>query len=173
MEIWKDVKGYEGSYQVSNKGNVKSLTRYVKHSRGGTQILKGRILKKRSGKNNKYLSVSLLKNGKNKTFYIHFLVAEAFIGERPENKVIDHIDNNIENNKVENLRYCTQRENIASRSKISSTGYVGVHFNPPNYKKRFRARIRVNNKMKELGSFDTAKEAGQAYINAKNKIENE
>lgn len=85
--------------------------------------------------------------------------------------VIDHRNHNLADNRASNLRYCTQRENLNNRSLVSKAGYVGVHINPPNYKNRYRARIRVKGKMKELGSFFTAEEAGQAYINAKNKLE--
>lgn len=170
-EIWKPVKGYEDCYEVSNLGRVKSLTRYVAHSRGGEQILRGRILKPSLCKKGHYFSVALRKGGDSKTQYIHFLVAKHFIGKRPKGLVIDHKDNNSKNNKDKNLRYCTQRENLSSRSKISVTGYVGVSMNPPNYQNRYRARIRIDKKLKDLGSFFTAKEAGQAYINAKNKLE--
>ncbi len=148
MEIWKPIKNYEGFYEVSNLGRVKSLTRYVNHSRGGKQILKGRILKPRIPKKIKYHSVALNKNANAKSFYIHYLVASTFIKcDENKNLVIDHIDNDKSNNKVSNLRYCTQRENLNNRSLISATGYVGVSKNPPNYKNRYRARIRINNKM--------------------------
>jgi len=174
METWEDIIGYEGSYQVSNKGRVKSLKRYVKHSKGGKQILNERILKGRSGNKNKYITVSLVKDAKGKSYSIHSLVSEAFMGyKKPKGFVVDHINKDLKNNNIENLRYCTQRENLNNRSLVSNTGYVGVSINPPNYKKRYRARIRINEKMKELGSFETAKQAGQAYIKEKNKIENE
>ena len=170
-EIWKPIKDFEDCYEVSNLGRVRGLTRYVAHSRGGTQILHGRILRPRIGKTNKYNLVTLNKKGKGKSISIHILVAAHFIGKRPKGLVIDHKDHDVNNNKADNLRYCTQRENLYDRSIISKTGYVGVHMNPPNYVKRYRARIRIGKKLIELGSYSTAKEAGQAYINAKNKLE--
>lgn len=171
-EIWKDVKNYEGFYQVSNLGKVRSLTRRVNRSRGGTQISRGKILKPGNGKANKYWSVTFSKYGIMKTFYVHSLVADAFLPEeKPNCFVVDHINNNIDDNRAENLRYCSQRENLNSRSLVSQTGYVGVSFNTDSYIKKYRARIRINGKMKELGSYHTAKEAGEAYINAKNQLE--
>jgi len=174
MEIWKDVKDYEGFYQVSDLGRVKSLTRYIKRSRGGEQILRGKILTIYDNEKYNYYSVGLSKNGVQKTHSIHSLVAKSFL-IKPDfySVVIDHINNNSKDNRIENLRYCTQRENLNNMSIETKTGYVGVSINPPNYKKRYRARIRINEKMKELGSYETAKEAGQAYFNEKYKIENE
>ena len=100
MEIWKDVVGYEGLYQVSNMGRVKSL------NYGRERILKA------SDNGSGYLYVALCKKGKYKNFLVHRLVAMVFISN-PENKpCIDHIDTNKRNNKVENLRWVTHEENM-------------------------------------------------------------
>lgn len=99
-EIWKDIKEYEGIYQVSNLGRVKSL----KHSKEG-KLLKGRV----TGKG--YLSVALFRNSVRKSNSIHRLVAEAFI-PNPENKPeVNHIDENKLNNDVSNLEWVTSKEN--------------------------------------------------------------
>lgn len=99
-EIWKDIKGYEGLYQVSNFGRVKSL----KYSTEG-KILKGR----HTGKG--YLSVALFRNSVRKSTCIHRLVAQAFI-PNPENKPeVNHIDENKLNNNVSNLEWVTPKEN--------------------------------------------------------------
>ena len=107
MEIWKDVVGYEGLYQVSNMGRVKSL------NYGRERILKA------SDNGSGYLYVALCKKGKYKNFLVHRLVAMVFISN-PENKpCIDHIDTNKRNNKVENLRWVTHEENIIYSAKYN------------------------------------------------------
>lgn len=125
IEIWKDIQGYEGLYQVSNLGRVKRLKRVIKSPSifGGKATLKEYILKPRydlkvKGLKHGYFRVSL--RGKN--FCVHRLVADAFI-PNPDNKpYVDHIDTNIENNKASNLRWVTALENnanILSRKKRS------------------------------------------------------
>ena len=112
-EIWKDINSYEGIYQISNYGRIRSLTRYVNCSPDNSfgHILKGKILKQ-GDNGNGYKYISLKKNGKRKNFYVHFLVAEAFIGERPRGADINHIDCNKSNNTLKNLEYISRQENI-------------------------------------------------------------
>ena len=115
QEIWKDVEGYEGFYQVSNLGRVRSLDRqiYNKGNKGSNKFskYKGRVLsqgKKKKG----YLSVSLTKNCKSKSFPVHRLVAKAFI-PNPNNLLqINHKDEDKANNKVENLEWCDNKYNV-------------------------------------------------------------
>lgn len=110
IEIWKDIIDYEGIYQISNIGRVKSLDRNILYSNGKTHFQKGKELNgflNTSG----YWSVDLYKRGKSKKFYIHRLVAIAFI-PNPFNKTeINHIDEDKLNNCVENLEWCTSSEN--------------------------------------------------------------
>jgi len=105
-EIWKDVKGYEGLYQVSNIGRVKRLrftNRYTDREQERIKVLK--LCKKG------YLRVALFKNGKGKHVEVQRLVAIAFI-PNPDNKPeVNHIDGNKKNNKVENLEWVTISEN--------------------------------------------------------------
>lgn len=101
-EIWKDIKGYEGLYQVSNKGNVKSLN----YKRSG----KDKILKLVKQKNN-YIKIQLYKDRISKQFFVHRLVAETFI-DNPDNLLcVNHKDENPSNNFVENLEFCTHKYN--------------------------------------------------------------
>ena len=110
-EIWKDVVGYEGLYQVSNLGRVRGLDRLVKHSGEHMRIQKGRILKGLVHSKDGYVYVGLYKKGKYKKIKVHRLVGLAFI-ENPQNKpMINHIDENKENNKLDNLEWCTAKEN--------------------------------------------------------------
>lgn len=106
MEIWKDIKGYEGLYQVSNLGRVKSLERIVNFG-NQQRIVKEKILSPRDNGNG-YKTVCL----QSKYFYIHRLVAQTFI-PNPDNKPqVDHIDTNKSNNCVDNLRWATHSENM-------------------------------------------------------------
>lgn len=108
-EIWKPVVGYEGLYEVSNQGRVRSLDRSVIH-KDGQMFVKGRILK--PGKyRNRYYNVNLWKKGKMTNKTVHRLVAEAFI-PNPDNKpCIDHINAVKTDNRIENLRWVTYSEN--------------------------------------------------------------
>lgn len=107
-EVWIDISGYEGMYQVSNLGNVRSVSRKI-INRGCVQQIKGRVLKQ--GNRGGYLYVILSKNGKIKSFSIHQLVAKHFI-PNPQNKPqVNHLDENPLNNNYSNLAWVTSKEN--------------------------------------------------------------
>lgn len=106
---WRDIKGYEGLYQVSDTGEVRSVDRVSTGKRN--RMLKGRVLSKTKTSTG-YWKVELCKDGKATSSKVHRLVALAFI-DNPENKPsINHIDNNPLNNNVCNLEWCTQAENV-------------------------------------------------------------
>ena len=117
-EIWKDISGYEGLYQVSNFGRVKSLNRVVKHAKGGSYKSEGTHViqeKKMSLKPNKvhgYRQVKLCKNSKISCFRVNRLVAEAFLPNPNNYPVVNHKDENRANDHVENLEWCTHSYNI-------------------------------------------------------------
>lgn len=110
-ETWKDIRGYEGLYQVSSLGRVKSVDRYEKQKNNITRHRNEKFLVSMSTQSNRKRIV-LCKNGKVKKFFVHQLVAEAFI-PNPENKLqVHHIDHNPSNNCVDNLMWVTNSENM-------------------------------------------------------------
>ena len=110
-EVWKDIEGYEGLYQVSNFGNIKSLARIVHSEKRSDYKIKEKVLKQ-SDTTTGYKKVELHKdNEKRKSFKVHRLVAQAFI-PNPENKrEVNHIDGNKHNNNANNLEWVTSSEN--------------------------------------------------------------
>lgn len=115
-EIWKDVLGYEGKYQVSNLGRVKSLERRCK-SKDYTRRVPGKI-RAQTLDTYGYPIVSLNLDGKKKTRTIHRLVAEAFIPNPNNYSEINHKDENKQNNAVENLEWCTTQYNSSYGTRV-------------------------------------------------------
>lgn len=151
-EDWKDIKYYEGKYQVSNLGRVKSL--------GNNKSKKEKILK--PGKNKfGYLYVILSKEGIHKNFQLHRLVAQAFI-ENPNNyPIINHKDENKLNNKVDNLEWCTQKYNInyGTRTQRFSESSKGISRNKGSRHPRARKVKCITTGKK----FNCIKEAAEYY----------
>lgn len=110
-EEWRDIAGYEGLYQVSNLGRVKSLERRIPNSRGfGTRIVR-EMIKKQSCIEGRYCSASFNNNGHHKTIVIHRIVAKTFISNPKNKPTVNHRDGNKHNNRVENLEWATYSEN--------------------------------------------------------------
>jgi hypothetical protein len=161
MEEFRDIKGYEGLYQISNLGRVKSL-----------KFNKEKVLIATS-KNNRYLKVGLFKNSEKKTKTVHQLVVIAFLNHIPcgPKLVVNHINFNTHDNRVENLEIVTSRENGNKKHLPSTSQYTGVQWR--NDCKKWRARIHVNGKDKSLGCFTNELEASEAYQKELRKIEKE
>lgn len=121
-EEWKDIKGYEGLYQASKHGRVKSLDRV--DSRGHKR--KEKIITLCVDKDG-YMNVNLSKNGKMKSFRVHRLVLSAFVGVCPERMQGCHNDGNPANNRLENLRWGTHKENISDKKLHGTEQYGEKH----------------------------------------------
>lgn len=129
-EIWKDVPNYEGFYQISNFGNVKSLDRITKKNRLEKRKIFGRSLNKIEC-SNKYLSVRLSKNGIVKMKLIHRLVAISFLLNNQNKTQVNHIDGNKQNNILSNLEWVTHSEN-AKHAYINGLSKIPILFGENN-----------------------------------------
>lgn len=109
-ETWKDVKGYEGLYQVSDMGNVKRVQHEDYNCRQGYRIFKERLLKQEINFRG-YMKVTLSKNNIHKGLFVHRLVAEAFILNPNNYPQVNHKDENKANNCVDNLEWCDNKYN--------------------------------------------------------------
>lgn len=109
-EIWKDIKGYEGLYQVSSFGRVRSLPKLIEYFDGRIRYYEGKIMKL-SNHPKGYLQVRLTKNKKTKLHFIHRLVAETFLENLQNKPMVNHIDGNKQNNNINNLEWATCSEN--------------------------------------------------------------
>ena len=116
MEMWRDIRGYEGLYQVSNYGRVRSLDRYVKGKSNSLRLLKGRII--RQIQHGDYLHVLLYRNGVGKWLEVHQLVAQTFIPNPHDYDVVHHKDHDPSNNRVENLEWMPNNEHAAMHAAI-------------------------------------------------------
>ena len=144
-EVWKDVAEYEGFYQVSNRGNVRSVARRdsIGRKRGG------RLLAPSYGGNG-YPQVDMYKNGKSKKKYIHRLVAETFLPNTNGFPQVNHRDENKVNNNVKNLEWCTSEYNNSYGTKTERTAQT--------QSKKVRAS---NIKTNEVVKFNSTHDAGR------------
>jgi len=163
QEEWKDIPDYEGLYQASDLGRIKSLSRYVKNA-WGYYWTKERILSQCDYNSEKvYLGLNLHKQGICTKFMTHILVAMAFLDHVPcgYEIIVDHINTNEKkNNQLSNLQIITQREN-ASKDKKGSSKFIGIYFDK-KYKK-WVSRIRIEKLRFTLGRFQNEKDASDVY----------
>lgn len=164
-EIFKDILGYEGVYQVSNKGRVKSLDRTITRSNGRKIHTRERV-RKDSLDGKGYKQITLCARGRTKTYPIHKLVAIHFLGHKPDgmNIVVDHINGDKTNNRVDNLQIITQRENSSKYRSSTTSMYTGVHLCQRT--KKWVAQIQINGKTMQLGRFHFEIHAAGAYRKA-------
>ena len=160
MEQWVDIKGYEGLYQVSNLGRIKSI-----------RFRRKKVLRQQKGATG-YLIITLSCKGQLKTKQVHQLVAIAFLNHIPckFEKVVNHKNTIKTDNRADNLEIVTNRKNCDQSHLSSSSKFVGVSWNKVN--KKWTASIKVKGKTKQLGYFDDEKEASEYYKKAVIAIEN-
>jgi len=169
-EIFRPIAGYEGQYEISNLGRVKSLQRRAPRHGGVSRLIKERILRPARGTNG-YLIVPLCFMGKQKTRKVHQLDADAFLEEKRDGcrMVVDHIDADVSNNSASNLQIITFRENIskghrqnnANGIRKKTSQYTGVTWEKRNG--TWRAVIYINGKHKHLGYYKDEIKAANAY----------
>jgi hypothetical protein len=160
MEIWKDVPNYNGDYQVSNLGRVKSLkSNKVKYLIPFLDTYG-------------YYSVKLSLKSKSKNHKIHILVAICFHGHIQSGlkMVVDHIDNNSKNNYASNLQIISQRENATKDRKGYSSKFTGVFW--AKSCSRWVVQMHINGKNTHLGQFKCELKAALCYKETLNKIQN-
>lgn len=162
-EIWREIPDYEGHYMASTMGRIMSLPRLVLNEDGVRHLVRKRILSDKA-RTWGYTSVVLRKDGKGTTYRAHRLIAKTFLGE--SDLVVDHINSVRHDNRLENLRYCTHRENThyASEKSNSISEYVGVSYLKNG--KRWIASISIKGKGYTVGLFDNEIEAHEAYQKA-------
>lgn len=133
-EVFVPVKGYEGLYEVSNTGKVRSLHKGSRYGKELSQLMRSR--------NASYPAVALSKNGKSKSIYVHRLVAEAFIDNPEKKKCVNHIDRDKTNNNVSNLEWVTYSEN--NQHFIDITRFKALN-RKLTYEQAQEIRRRLNN----------------------------
>ncbi|WP_198675439.1 NUMOD4 motif-containing HNH endonuclease [Pleomorphovibrio marinus] len=171
-EYWKDLKGFEGIYQISNLGRVKSLERKVSdpYPVTGYRIIKPSILKVTFSSG--YPSVRLTKNKKSKNYSIHVLLFAHF-SNKPlkDGFVVDHINNNRNDYRLENLQLIPQRYNsVKDKGRGNLLGSFYIKPKSKDGEPRWDARIRLNNERIHLGRFDNPYDAHKRYLKEYKKI---
>jgi len=169
MEIWKDIPGFEGSYQASNLGRLKGLSRMFLKNGKYPCFTKEQILKQIIS-NSGYFFVNLCVNTKRRTIQTHKLMAITFLNHTPcgHKCVVDHKNNIKTDNRLENLQLISHRENLSKDKKGCSSKYTGVSYH--KNQRKWQSSIRVNGKPTYLGSFDCEIEASIAYQNKLSEI---
>ena len=157
QEIWKDIEGYVGFYQVSNLGRIKRVEHTDKHG----HTYKERIVKCSDGSRG-YLRVHLSKNGVAEWHSVHRIVASTFIPKKDGLDIVNHLDNNPSNNSVDNLEWTDYKGNMQHATRQGR-----MHYNPKNLKKAQQSRKRsvIATNGKETLRFESATEAEKYGFN--------
>lgn len=156
-EVWKDIPGYEGKYQASNLGRIRSLNRRVNIGHGATRLLQGRVLKPAGQKTDPHLSVVLGHRAAGST--VHSLVARTFHGPCPPGQEVRHLDGNPLNNRADNLAYGSRTENILDVYRVGKAWRKLTIEQVQDIRQRLRAGERGVDLAREYG-------VGQSCISA-------
>lgn len=166
---WRPVVDFEGLYEASCRGEVRSIDRKVPHPLVKNQTVKGRLIKQclRNG----YMAVGLSKQGDSRPHSVHRVVVEAHFGRIPLGMYVDHRNGTKTDNRLENLRIVTPKQNSRNSTvAMSANGNRGVTYcNNKNRRKKWRAVIRLGEKRQHLGNFTTLEEAVAARLAAETK----
>lgn len=166
IEIWKDIPGYEGLYMASTHGRIKSLDKYVVEKTGKKRFMKGKILKQQTTEDG-YKAISLHKNGKNKKYLVHRLIALTFIPNPNNYPCINHKIDDFEHrsdNRVENLEWCDNKYNnnygnhgkrISEANSGEKNHFYGKHHTEQSKKKMSESH--ANFKGKNHPKYNTGK----------------
>lgn len=151
QEIWKPIQGYEGLYEVSNLGSIKSLQKRIGGRRDPITVIRDLILTP-CNNGHGYMTVCLAKDGKRKSYYVHRLVAEAFCDKNGKGDHINHKDHDRANNDAANLEWVTAKENVAYSAHLmkhpkvacrdTKTGEKYITKCVSHGKQRFRVNIK-------------------------------
>lgn len=172
-EIWKGIPEYEGYYQVSSLGRVRSLDRTITYSNGYDRFYKGVVLNGNVNRDG-YRQTTLRISGVGRTFMFSQIVAMTFLGHEPNghNLVVDHINGNKIDDRLVNLRVVTNRENCSTcfrtNSNTLSSSYVGVIW--VSRDEIWRSQIKYKGSQVTIGYYKDEKDASDSYQKALLKI---
>jgi len=160
-EVWEPIKGYQGFYEISNLGKVRSVFRY-----DGRAYKHGKILTPWLSKPGRYAMITLWKNNKKKHLTLHRLVWDHFGNKSRNGQLlqVDHIDENKTNCSINNLQLLTTRQNVSKsirHKKIAKSPFIGIYWKRD--KQRWIARLRLGKKIIYLGSSKIESEAALFY----------
>jgi len=149
QEIWRPIQDYKGLYEISNLGNVKSLSRLIKKNDKVVYALKEKILRLTINQYG-YVTVLLTRDKKEKRFRVHRLVAEAFLQEDPIKTIVNHKDRNRSNNHASNLEWCTQKENVMHSLLMSNRHIKIKKYTDKSTLRGLHMKGRINNSLSKI-----------------------
>lgn len=173
IETWKPVLGYEGLYEVSDLGRVRSLPRTATRRNGTSYRVRGGMLHPTSSREDGRPSVVLANSGHYLPARVHRLVFEAFNGPTPPGYEVDHANGDAADNRLVNLRLATKSQNTMNRGllRVNTSGAKGVAFD--RRARKWRAYITVRRRRIHLGMHETVESAAAAYAEAARRLHGE